>query len=941
MELQKQEYDKIIEYIDLAKKNSNYEFECIHTQRISSQIFQTIMKNLDHNESFLLDKTVNRESLDLIIHNENYRFTLHNQDDIDIYCKENILQNYTLCKKELIDNIAAINLPAYNIYFKMKSEIDINDAEKRMEIAKMYNRSLKYFRYKKRFSYLHVSKVFRVDLTVVKKSSQLSESLSLSGALSQLEHYEIEIEFLNNEHSEKLDNDKCVEILFDCIDILLELIENSNFIIKNDEKESVLNEYLLLVTSISSHNMKYILQNPRQYFLSYQPVTLEKHNLMESALDNLSIFDNYTVTEKTDGERYLLYVNSIGKMYTIDTRLNVRFTGLTSKYTNSICDGEFVKYSKFNTLINRFMCFDIYFANGVDVRDLPLVGDKSRVTEIEKFISNTPKSEFFAIFAKNFYFDKNNIFNVIKKVFDYDKYEYHIDGLIFTPHSLAVGTMYKGEKTLRNSFGGTWIKLLKWKPPKENSIDFIVKFYNPVFIPNIGKCVNVELLVAQQTNADTIMNPYKIINNQYRESKGYQPKVFDTVYLPIDVNTSLPICENKEKIYNNSCIEFIYDVDKKTWIPYRVRHDKTELYMRSNTILNTANSYITASNVWRTIQFPVTTEHIFGENEIQISPDEQKDVYYARDKSRGQLLSKPMIVFHNHIKSLLFGLFKNQKVKCIDLACGKAGDLNKWIDNKFEYVVGFDFSLDNLINTFDGAYKRLYNYQKKQNIQMSQNIVFLHKDLSKLWKIKPSESTAEFNELYKIVWGNIEKKNINHKKVLPFYGIMNHKFNVVSCQFAIHYFFQNDETLQNFVDNVDNVIAQNGYFVATFMNGSKIKNILNNSPSREIKGVINDNTVWMIKNPSNDPLHSGTNQTISVYIETINKIYNEYLVDIDLLTSLFEQKNILPLKESELANFNISSSIMSFDQYYTSKFNFDPILQKFSFMNDTLIFKKN
>ena len=37
-----------------------------------------------------------------------------------------------------------------------------------------------------------------------------------------------------------------------------------------------------------------------------------------------NIRNGYTVTEKADGERKLLYIDETGKMYLIDTNMNVR-----------------------------------------------------------------------------------------------------------------------------------------------------------------------------------------------------------------------------------------------------------------------------------------------------------------------------------------------------------------------------------------------------------------------------------------------------------------------------------------------------------------------------------------------------------------------------------------------------------------------------------------
>ena len=65
------------------------------------------------------------------------------------------------------------------------------------------------------------------------------------------------------------------------------------------------------------------------------------------------------------------------------------------------------------------------------------------------------------------------IFDEAKKVYE-KEYPYKIDGLVFTPRSLKVGQEPNREK--KNMFDGRWYNCFKWKPPDENTIDFLVKF---------------------------------------------------------------------------------------------------------------------------------------------------------------------------------------------------------------------------------------------------------------------------------------------------------------------------------------------------------------------------------------------------------------------------------------------------------------------------------
>ena len=58
------------------------------------------------------------------------------------------------------------------------------------------------------------------------------------------------------------------------------------------------------------------------------------------------------------------------------------------------------------------------------------------------------------------------------------------------------------------------------------------------------------------------------------------------------------------------------------------------------------------------------------------------------------------------------------------------------------------------------------------------------------------------------------------------YSIGKDGFNVVSCQFAIHYFFENQETLYTFLQNVSENCREGGYFIGTSYDGRHIFNAL-------------------------------------------------------------------------------------------------------------------
>jgi len=88
-----------------------------------------------------------------------------------------------------------------------------------------------------------------------------------------------------------------------------------------------------------------------------------------------------------------------------------------------------------------------------------------------------------------------------------------------------------------------------------------------------------------------------------------------------------------------------------------------------------------------------------------------EDIYY--NKPIGKMFTESMKNFHNlYVKKMLITAVSKPGNTLIDFACGKAGDLSKWISAKLSFVFGIDYSLDNLENRKDGACARYLKLKK-------------------------------------------------------------------------------------------------------------------------------------------------------------------------------------------------------------------------------------
>ena len=198
---------------------------------------------------------------------------------------------------------------------------------------------------------------------------------------------------------------------------------------------------------------------------------------------------------KADGFRKLMYIHNSGKVYLIDTNMNVQFTGAITKnedLVETIIDGEHILHNKKGEFINLYAAFDVYFVNKLDVRMNSFVPDDSDVTKVKyRFpllqqimrqidLESVVQGQLTPIRVENKKFyqatQSQSIFNACNVILDKESqglFEYETDGLIFTPSFLGVGATDPGEAP--KNYKATWANSFKWKPPQYNTIDFLVE----------------------------------------------------------------------------------------------------------------------------------------------------------------------------------------------------------------------------------------------------------------------------------------------------------------------------------------------------------------------------------------------------------------------------------------------------------------------------------
>jgi hypothetical protein len=1012
-----QTIDRLVDFIALFLQHPTYELEAKYKGPISKEAFTRCAKHCKDNG---YKEHIHTECMDVLtrLNGEVYRISVEGKEGITTLFKTNMLPTNTkslsFMKKSLISgNIRPILLDDMTFKVDLKDEMEVSDEIVR-ELSLKFPSLEKAFRYKKRYSYVDGPTNLRYDLTVIRSSSTIGTNMICHKNMAQsqvlnnnsLERFEVEIEMLHEKEtaSKKSSSKKMTKpamaknLVSACLSIYLAIVDEKHYL-SNDTKTNVIKSYMRLCFGKDgapiTRMFESALKTPKKYFVGPQPITLERKNVLDSALGIVSIKDGYTVTEKADGERYLMYVDHEGKCYLINNRLAVRYTGVKlNRVVNTIFDGELITKDVFGKSVYMFGIFDAYFNSGVDVRGLRLIAknknDDSRLkvmTSFAKQYGETFKNQGLTLFAKEFKYDETgskSIFDLSKEFIDKQKsgaFAYQIDGLIYTPMYFAVGALFENDTP--NS-GSTWPLVFKWKPPHDNTIDFLVKFNrdNTRVISKVlkdGKYHNVaSLFVGYNPQMHDRLTARKYLSKDIKEMRySYVPKEFhpdDVVdssisqaYLAVQETSSgknieVCKCENGDVIEDNSIVEFSYNANKgdslsQHWVPFRVRHDKTEMLQKFG-LSGTANDYSTAMNIWRTIQSPVTEDIITGKKPITKDDIMEDDVYFTSNIDRDKCASIVMKNFHNKfIKNDQLIMMMPKGASLFDIGCGKAGDLNKWIKAKFSKVLGFDVVRDNVENRNNGAYARTIDAAKRGMFDENKTqFVYFTADASKKVNEEYIDQLEDADDQYitRIMWGLTKPQQIREATLHKYYNFAKGGFDVVSTQFCIHYFFETEQTLDNFVYNVGTYLKTGGYFIGTCLDGHAIKNKLRSVKTGEsIQGVLDDRVIWNIKKlyKKDDTIKIG--EQIEVYMESIGKEIKEFLVDFNLLKQKLAAYNIEMLRPDDCHAFGMDKSIESFSYSWNKVVNSNDQSQlakdvrtmshperEYSFLNSWFIFRK-
>ena len=960
-------YSEINKLYENTTENSEYEF--IFSNRIIGQEkYINLLKFL--NIKKVRDKLRSEgpiDSLDL-----NYADDKENTYRITIYGSENINQTIrkldigknhvifsTLIKlfqekklkdievmKKSKESDNTIDIDDLNMRVRLSTEDSLtkDDYKKASSLDHTHINNIVY-RLKQRYSLYLLdteSEFVRIDLTNTKTNRSYAK-------LNQtVTNYELEIEYgLKKGKPSK----KAFEIMINEIILLHKIIQQSNFIMTKTKEKEVVDYY----KSVANVNEK------ATYLDSRQPISLEIQHLIDT------LPDKYAVTDKADGERYFLIIMK-NHCYFISGNLNVRDSGIELKndnYDGSILDGEYIFIPKLNR--HLFMVFDCLYSKGNSVKgessfmkrlkeadkiidacfkfgkqtgfsfdEYQSKGDfnlddivKYHTNQIKKYmdsIDNDIKLEIkLPLIRRKYFIDakgakKWEIFRyseLLWKLYTEDsniKCPYLLDGLIYHPLEQPYETVASNNKFFE----------FKWKPPQKNSIDFYIQFEK-------DKVTNKVLTVYDNSNEDYVRNkPYKIcrlyVGKKYKFEE--QPVLFRQndngywAYLFLDDGEVKDIENNI--VTDNTVVEFYYNNDPEVperfrWVPIRTRYDKTESVLRFG---KKYGNYIDIANkVWRSITNPILISD-FSDLAKGNNPEKNLFFYdkkidiirgkignelistYAKENSYYKKISntgKEMRQFHNWLKSnIIYTHFNyiyedNKQQSILDIACGRGGDILKFYLVKASFYVGIDISKEGLISPVDGAISR-YNKDRRSKPDFPK-MYFIHGD---------ARGLLDYESQNKILGG---MTNDNKQLIEKFFGNKKTLFDRVNCQFAIHYFLQDEISWSNFKTNLNNTLRAGGYFVITHFDARKLIESFGNTD--KITGEYTDENGKKIKLfeitkkfenvDTKKPI--GVGHAVDLYAEWMfneNETMTEYLVDYQFLKEDLEKDCDVELVETDM-----------------------------------------
>ena len=907
-------------FLEIAKKDPNAEFECkvlsgkIQTKDVVDRLIraiQTISVGSQTDDTRLT-----------IAYADGTRVVVDGSERIHAVCVSNSFKGVPLHVERKQRYFASsvgqsdvIDLSDSSARFTLRSEHmlrkdwDGNPSDPKGHIRMIQRKSFK-----------TQSGLFRIDVSMV-KTRPMNSKQTIRDMLKQPKTYELEFEFVKRDTT--LSNES---VLADIKQILTTLLQGY-----------YQTPFLLSASDIQRYQQEFRMTS--NVFLN--PVTLVRRHLRSE--NPHTILKDYTVTNKADGQRAGLYVSKDKKLLMITPNFQITWTGVTAvgeTHVGDFVDGEYIAGH------NLFCIFDIYRFRNRDVRSLPLLKTdedtikhplQSRLGCARLFVDDlrtafrmTPAASQMRIETKLFLAgDGVAMEECIRTMLD-TQFEYETDGLIFTPRSSAVAPS-------DDRRGRTWLRVYKWKPPHMNTIDFLLKLGEETYDPQNETPARKGVLYVSRSPADDIVYPRETMTGEYLPPKlppdlqrladtntripsVFQPSVPrdpDAYQILVPLNDrNVPVDLQKQPVEDNTIVECSYDMDTRRWSVLRTRYDKTYQY-RVLREPQYGNAMDVANSIWTSIHVPVSEQSIRTVASEPVDDSYEDDMYYRDDLRRSSRVFTDVYDFHNRIKE---GLYKANVAKddtLLELAMGRGGDMHKWKLVKPSKVVGVDLSLANIVSPTQGACVRYITDKKKHPRDHLPPSLFVQGDMT-------SYPLFEQSDKYMPILTGKESGSTAY--LAQFEGLSS--FDVISCQFAMHYACESEETFRSFAKNLQKY--GRSVFFGTCSDGQSVYSLLVGK-RMHLFGREKEVAGEYVK--QYEDMETWTDEfglPVKVHLESFETPAVEYLVPFKRVTEILEEHG-WELKETHL-----------FRELYANQTHttLTPEQQEFSFLNRSFVFTR-
>lgn len=158
-----------------------------------------------------------------------------------------------------------------------------------------------------------------------------------------------------------------------------------------------------------------------------------------------------------------------------------------------------------------------------------------------------------------------------------------------------------------------------------------------------------------------------------------------------------------------------------------------------------------------------------------------------------------------------------------------------------------------------------------------------------------------------ILYGTGESVSNDYQKIRPKFNKQAlKKFDIISCQFSLHYYFESSNIFQGFLSNLRENIKREGYFIGTCYDGQRLFDLMKGKQEIEYKDKLG-NLVYKIKKQYDiESLQDNMfGNKIDVYMDSIGEEYSEYLVDFQEFVKIMKENGFELQKPTMKQEFDI------------------------------------